>query len=100
MLLKHDNDEKPLFELHTHPYSVKEGNYKGVAFSAADISHLAYSLQMGAKGGYASFVETGTKRFALVIKDTDKAKAFFKANNPKMIQEKWDKAYKNASGTF
>jgi len=89
--------------IHTHPYSHAEiksvgGKFdgKGVPFSAGDIE----SLRSPNKLGEINIVETGTKRFALVIIDSKKSKSFFTKNSASDITKKFNAAFKKAKGTF
>ncbi len=84
------SDETHKGDAHSHPYSKAEGSQKGVSFSAADISTLG---EKSNKEGNFSIVESGTKRFALVVMDEEKSKEFFKNNNRKDLQDKWNSNY-------
>jgi RHS repeat-associated protein len=91
-----NNGEKIVGDLHTHPYSLTEGSHLGIAFSPKDISNLRYS----AKNDYVKLVESGTKRFALVITDEKKAEAFFKGKSEKDFKKEWDACYDNLEGSM
>ncbi|MDI9866330.1 RHS repeat-associated core domain-containing protein [Flectobacillus sp. DC10W] len=94
------NDNTLVGIAHTHPYSKSEGAELGVGFSAADISNMR---DKASEGGYFSIVEAGTKRYAIVISDPEKAIEFFKQYSKEMIafihkSELYDE--KNASLSF
>ena len=92
--------EEAIGTAHTHPYSVAEGSQLGVGFSGADISSLR---NFSSKPGGVVMVESGTKRFGLVVSDTKKAAAFFSKNSGADIQKKWDAAFndpKNSKLSF
>jgi RHS repeat-associated protein len=77
-------------DLHTHPYDkITEHGLQGIAFSAADISGLRHN----ANANYVSMIEAGDRRFALVITDEQKAKAFFNNNSNDAIQTAYNAAY-------
>jgi len=101
-------DNVPLTEqlvgyVHTHQYSIFQGSEFGVTFSAEDISLLRdysnpdISILRGysASENFFMIVEAGTKRYALVITDSEKARLFFKQNSKDKIIEKYNAIYKN-----
>ena len=68
--------EKIIGSSHTHPYD--DHKDVGVAQSYGDIDALrSYPIEQGT----STFVEAGSNRFALVISDPEKAKAFLKGND-------------------
>jgi len=94
---KHTEDrETYLAKLHTHPYSKRENLNEGVTFSDDDISNIRQSV----KKNFVSFVEAGSKRFALVVEDESKAGLFFKENSKKKIVREFEKALRSFNGTF
>ncbi len=74
---------------HTHPYSISEGSYTGTSFSSADISSMRGEAQ-----GFFMIVESGTKRYAMVVEDKAKADAYFKDHDAAQIQLEYDDAFK------
>jgi RHS repeat-associated protein len=77
------NGETAIGVFHTHPYNkITEGFVHGAPFSGADIS-----IMRGNSKGYISLVEAGTRRFALVIEDIDKANSFFSIYSSEQIQD-------------
>ena len=87
--------DKVIGQGHTHPYSISEGSHKGVPFSGTDI--------FGVKGtdkDYISMIDSGTKRFALIIEDKKKANAFFKGKSMSDITDQYNSNLTNAEGTF
>lgn len=89
--LKVKKGQELIGEVHTHPYT---DGLEGVSFSATDIS-----LLKGEKEGYVSIVESGSKRFGIMVLDEKKAKAFLKKNNKSKLQKEWDKAFDEAFKT-
>jgi len=83
-------------EFHTHPYSKSEGAYTGVAFSAGDILFMLRNR----KKNYVMIVQSGEKRFALVIEDVKKVKRYSRKNSEEKIRKTYQKALENAEGTF
>jgi RHS repeat-associated protein len=71
--------------VHTHPYSKKEGGYTGIGPSSSDIAYLNYVMSFNKNPGAFVMVEAGTRRYALVITDPQKAQAFFNLYNPGTI---------------
>jgi len=88
--------EKLMGRAHTHPYSKSEGEYKGVAFSSADISNMRFTSEEGS----TSIVEAGTQRFGLVVTNEEQAQKFFKENDGTSIKDAWNKAYSEAKGNY
>jgi RHS repeat-associated protein len=66
-----DAGEKLAGTFHTHPFGTSEGGHLGVAHSLDDID----AIGKGTKGRF-TFIEAGSKRYALEIVDLPKFKAF------------------------
>ena len=91
-----DAGEQVIGGVHSHPYSVSEGSEEGVGFSGGDINYMRTHVQKG----FQHWAEAGTHRFALVIEDVKKAKAFFAANDSAKVQATWNSKFGSAVGTF
>ena len=78
--------EKKIGRVHTHPYDNNtEGFVHGSPHSAGDVNNLR-----GEKEEFISIVEAGTRRFALVVEDSNMADAFFNNNSVIDIQTNYD----------
>ncbi len=91
-----EDGERVIGGVHSHPYSVDEGEAEGVAFSAGDINYMRDHVE----NGFQHWAEAGTHRFALVIEDEVKAQEFFDNNNSAKVQRDWNTAFGAAGGTF
>lgn len=91
-----EENEEIVAVVHTHPYSEQEGGYTGVGFSALDIFSMSYNI----KKNYVMLVESGNKRFFLVIENKKQVKKFFKNNSEKNIQKDYQKIFESTEGTF
>ena len=78
-------DEEILGTFHTHPYKNKAS--AGTVHSEGDIINL---LKRDDDEGDISIIESGTKRFALVIEDREKAKKFFETHGKKGIKKMYE----------
>ena len=88
--------------VHTHPYNNEKN--KGAAFSYGDISGLKeiFDSESSINGnieGAVIMVEAGSKRFALVITDLEKAKEFLKTNDVDALRKAWNTGYATTEGS-
>lgn len=86
--------ETRIADLHTHPY---EDGSKGNTFSDGDFTALRPNA---GKQDYATMVEAGDARFALVVTDPSKAQELLKRGTENGINETFVNAMDNTKGSF
>jgi RHS repeat-associated protein len=92
--------EKLIGFAHTHPYSLSEGSFLGAGFSSTDLANMKANA---AEGKFFTMVEAGTKRYAAIISDPEKAVEFFKNNSREDIINTYNTAFndpKNSKLSF
>ena len=82
-------------DVHTHPYSKKDGAIQGLGFSGIDMDKLR---EFAGIPMYTMMVEAGSSRYAAIISDPDKAKKFFQTFSRQDITEKADIIFNKGSG--
>lgn len=82
-------------DVHTHPYSKKDGAIQGLGFSGIDMDKLR---EFAGIPMYTMMVEAGSSRYAAIISDPDKAKKFFQTFSRQDIIGKADIIFNKGSG--
>ena len=82
-------------DVHTHPYSKKDGAIQGLGFSGIDMDKLR---EFAGIPMYTMMVEAGSSRYAAIISDPDKAKKFFQTFSRQDITGKVDIIFNKGSG--
>jgi RHS repeat-associated protein len=85
-----------LGDLHTHPYKNGSMEGTGVGFGERDIDDMRNLLT----DNFVSFVESGSKRFAMIVTDAEKAKAAFSGISMTNIMLTFNNAGYDAPGDY